>query len=214
MIKKIMNVLSVALLVILVLAVMFFFASRIMGEVPSVFGNYIFRVSSDSMEPTLKVGDVILVRSEAAEDIHKDDIITYKSKDGSMYGREVTHRVVTEPEEKNGTYYYQTQGDAPNAPLDKKITYDQIQGKYVRTLTLFGKVFNFFTTPTGIIVFIGIIIVLFGYEMIALFASSKKLDETDDLLFDSIEKALPGKDTSKKENPEKKTSVIAHDKKK
>lgn len=202
MFKKIMNVLSIALLVILVLTVMFFFTSRIMGKTPSVFGNYIFRVSSDSMEPTLKVGDVILVRSADAKDIHKDDIVTYKSKDGSMYGRQVTHRVVTEPEEKNGTVYFQTQGDAPNAPLDKKITYDQIQGKYVRTLTLFGKVFNFFTTPTGIIIFIGVVIVLFGYEMIALLVSSKKIDESDELLFDTAKKA----DSDKHETEKKKDS--------
>ena len=177
MFKKILNVLTTVLLVVLVLAVLFFFISRIMGETPSLFGNYIFRVSSDSMEPTLMVGDVILVQSADAEDIEKGDIVTYKSRSGSMYGREVTHRVVTEPEIKNGTYYYQTQGDAAGAPLDKKITYDQIQGKYVRKLTLIGKFFNFISKPIGVIIFIGVIILLFGYELISLIVSNKAIDE-------------------------------------
>lgn len=177
MFKKILNVLTTVLLVVLVLAVLFFFISRIMGETPSLFGNYIFRVSSDSMEPTLMVGDVILVQSADAEDIEKGDIVTYKSQSGSMYGREVTHRVVTEPEIKNGTYYYQTQGDAAGAPLDKKITYDQIQGKYVRKLTLIGKFFNFISKPIGVIIFIGVIILLFGYELISLIVSNKAIDE-------------------------------------
>lgn len=177
MFKKILNVLTTVLLVVLVLAVLFFFVSRIMGETPSLFGNYIFRVSSDSMEPTLMVGDVILVQSADAEDIEKGDIVTYKSQSGSMYGREVTHRVVTEPEIKNGTYYYQTQGDAAGAPLDKKITYDQIQGKYVRKLTLIGKFFNFISKPIGVIIFIGVIILLFGYELISLIVSNKAIDE-------------------------------------
>jgi signal peptidase I len=175
--KKILNVLTTVLLVVLVLAVLFFFISRIMGETPSLFGNYIFRVSSDSMEPTLMVGDVILVQSADAEDIEKGDIVTYKSQSGSMYGREVTHRVVTEPEIKNGTYYYQTQGDAAGAPLDKKITYDQIQGKYVRKLALIGKFFNFISKPIGVIIFIGVIILLFGYELISLIVSNKAIDE-------------------------------------
>ena len=179
MVKKILRVSSTVLLVVLTLIVLFTFISRIMGNTPSLFGFYVFRVSSDSMEPALKVGDVILVKSVDAEDIKKDDIITYKSKDGTMYDRDVTHRVVTEPEEKNGTYYYQTQGDAPGAPLDKPITYDQVEGKYLRTLKLIGKAYGFISTPVGVAVFIGVIVILFGYEMISLFVSYKKIDEVE-----------------------------------
>ena len=198
MFKKILNVLTTVLLVVLVLAVLFFFVSRIMGETPSLFGNYIFRVSSDSMEPTLMVGDVILVQSADAEDIEKGDIVTYKSQSGSMYGREVTHRVVTEPEIKNGTYYYQTQGDAAGAPLDKKITYDQIQGKYVRKLTLIGKFFNFISKPIGVIIFIGVIILLFGYELISLIVSNKAIDEIGEDKKKKRPKKSDEKDSDKK----------------
>lgn len=182
MFKKIVNVLSIILIVILTAVVIFSLTSRMMGNTPSVFGNYIFRVSSDSMEPTLKVGDVILVRSVDAEDIKKGDIITFKSKEGSMYGREVTHRVVTDPEQKNGTYYYQTQGDVEGAPLDQIITYDQIQGKFTRKLTLITKFYGFVSTPVGVAVLIGVIVVLFGFEMISMLISNKKLDEVDDLI--------------------------------
>ena len=185
MVKKIINGLSIAILVVLVIVVLFSFASRIMGKTPSVFGYYIFHVSSDSMEPTLMVGDVILVHSVKAEDIKKNDIITYKSEEGSMYGRDVTHRVVIDPEANGGTYYYQTQGDASGAPLDKKITYAQVEGKYVCKLTLLGKLYGFVRTPLGIIVFMGAILLLFGYEIVSLFISEKKIDESDELLFGS-----------------------------
>ena len=179
MFKKIINAISVIFLVFLVIFVLFTLVSRIRGETPSVFGNYIFRVSSDSMEPTLMVGDVILVQSADADDIQKGDIITYKSKGGSMYGREVTHRVVTEPVIKHDTYYYQTQGDAVGAPLDKAITYDQVKGKYVRKLTLISKFYGLISTPIGVAVFIGIIVLLFGYELVSLILSYKKIDEAD-----------------------------------
>lgn len=194
MFRKIIHAISVVFFVVLILVVLYSLTSRIMGKTPSVFGYYFFRVTSDSMEPTLQVGDVILVHSANAEDIHKDDIITFKSKEGSMYGREVTHRVVLDPEVKKDKYYYQTQGDAPGAPLDKVITYDQIEGKFIRKLVLIGKVYSFLSSPIGIIVFIGVIIVLFGYEMISLFVSSKKIEETDELLFDSLKKADSDKD--------------------
>lgn len=124
------------------------------------------------------VGDVILSKSVDAEEIQMNDIITYKSKDGSMFGREVTHRVVSDPTIKNDTYYYQTQGDAEGAPLDKPITYDQVEGKFVRKLTIIGKFFSFISTPIGVGVFIGVIVLLFGYELISLIIMYKKIDET------------------------------------
>lgn len=200
MFRKIVHAISVVFFVILILVVLYSLTARIMGETPSVFGYYFFRVSSDSMEPTLMVGDVILVHSANAEDIQKDDIITFKSKEGSMYGREVTHRVVLDPVVKNDKYYYQTQGDAPGAPLDKMITYDQVEGKFIRKLVVVGKILNFFYTPTGIIVLIGVIVLLFASEMIPLFFTSKKLDETDELLLDSIKKADSDNNEAKKDN--------------
>lgn len=196
MFKKIVNVLSVIVLVFLVVFVLFTLASRIMGNTPSVFGYYVFRVSSDSMEPTLSIGDVILVHSVDAEDIAKEDIITYKSKDGSMYGRDVTHRVVTDPVAKNGTYYFQTQGDANGAPLDKAITYDQVEGKYVRKLTVVGKIYGFLSTPVGVCVFIGVIVLLFGYELISMMVSFKKIDDVETEVYDD-------QDESKKDKKKK-----------
>ena len=179
MFKKIVNVISIVILVLLVLFVMFTLASRVMGNTPSLFGYYFFRVSSNSMEPTLDIGDVVMVKSVALEDIHKGDIITYKSQDGSMRGREVTHRVVDGPYEKDGKTYFQTKGDAVGAPLDKIITYDQIEGKFVRKLSLVSGFFGFISTPTGLIVFICVIVLVFGYELVTIFISYRKLDKED-----------------------------------
>ncbi len=185
MIKKVLHALSVVLIVLLVIFVFFTLFSRMMGETPSLFGNYIFRVSSDSMEPTLMVGDVILVRSADAQDIRNGDIVTYKSQSGSMYGREVTHRVVTEPVIKDGTYYFQTQGDVQGAPLDKPITYDQIEGKFVRKLNIITKLYGWISTPVGVVIFVAVIILLFGYELISLIVSYKTVDEKGDELLNS-----------------------------
>ena len=131
------------------------------------------------------VGDVILVRSADAQDIRNGDIVTYKSQSGSMYGREVTHRVVTEPVIKDGTYYFQTQGDVQGAPLDKPITYDQIEGKFVRKLNIITKLYGWISTPVGVVIFVAVIILLFGYELISLIVSYKTVDEKGDELLNS-----------------------------
>ena len=201
-----MNALSIVLLVIVVAAVLFFFAARLTGGTPSVFGFYIFRVTSDSMEPTFTVGDVILVKSTPADEIKKDDIITFKSEEAQTYGREVTHRVVREPEFKNGKYYYQTRGDAPKSSLDRIITYDQVQGKYLQKLVIIGALYNFFCTPIGVVVLIGIVLLLFGYEMVALMVSNKKIDKADEALFASLDEKLnmiEAEENKEKETDEK-----------
>ncbi len=185
-----MNVLSVIMLIVIVAVVLCLFATRIMGGTPSVFGHYIFRVSSESMEPTLSVGDIILVKKAPAEDIKINDIITFKSEEAQTYGKEVTHRVAEEPEIKDGIYHYQTKGDAPKSSLDRVITYDQVRGKYICKFVILGKIYGFLSTPVGVVVLIGVILLLFGYELVALMMSNRKIDDADEKLFASFEEKL------------------------
>ncbi len=202
-----MNVLSGVVLFAVVAVVLYLFAARITGGTPSVFGYYVFRVSSDSMEPTLAVGDVILVKSTPAEDIHIDDIITFKSEESQTYGREVTHRVVLEPESRDGTFYLQTKGDAPKASLDRVITYDQVRGKYIRKLIVIGKLYGFLSQPIGVVVLLGLILLLFGYELVALMVSNKKIEESDEALFASLDEKLNRAEKETKIEKEEKNIV-------
>lgn len=180
MFRKVINILSTILLIFLILLVIFLFIMRITGNSPSIFGYHVFRVSSGSMEPVLLKGDVILVKTVRADEIDKNDIITYKSREGQMEGEMITHRVVTEPKVVDGTYYFQTQGDAEGASLDPIVSFEQVQGKYVRKVPLIDKLYSFFLTPYGLITFVFIIILLFGYEMISLIMSYRAIDVKDD----------------------------------
>lgn len=180
MVKKVFNVLTTVLLIALIVLVVFIFISRVTGNTPTILGYRIYRVQTDSMTPTLKVGDVILSKKTTAEDIHLGDIVTYDAVDGQMAGKTITHRVVEEPEVRDGVYYFRTRGDKEGATLDPEISFEQVEGKYVRTLPLLDKMYTFFLSPGGLIAFIAIIIVLFGYEMISLIMSYKDIDEKDD----------------------------------
>ena len=180
MARKIINALSTVVLIFLVTIVVMVFVSRMNGQSPSVFGLTFFRVQTDSMEPTLMVGDVILDKKAKAEEISVGDIVTYKCLQGELSGQTITHRVVKGPDLKDGVYYFTTQGDKKGSVPDVEISYDQIEGKFERKLQIIGKLYNFFLSPAGLIVFIGIIMVLFGYEMISLILTYKSADEHDD----------------------------------
>ncbi len=180
MAKKIINILSTVLLIVLVIIVVFVFISRISGKSPSIFGYHVFRVSSGSMEPELNIGDIILVKEVAPEEIHEGDIITYNGEVGEFDGKVITHKVIEEPEEADGVWEIQTQGIAEGVLPDPQITYDQVEGKFMQKLSFLNKVYAFFLTPYGLILFVFVIIALFGYEMISLILSYRSLDVKDD----------------------------------
>ena len=179
MIKKISRAVTTVLLVLLIILVVVMFITRIMGGTPSVFGYRMFAVTTGSMEPTLKVGDAILIKKTPASQIHKGDIITYKGSEDEMYGKPITHRVVEEPEKIGGLYRFQTQGDVEGATLDPPFTSDRVEGKMVLRIPLLGNVYNFFCKPYGLLTFMIIILFLFGYEMISLTVSYKTIDNID-----------------------------------
>ena len=180
MFRKVINIITTVLLVLLIILVIFVFICRITGNAPSIFGYHVFRVQTDSMMPTLNVGDVIIVKSTPAEEIEVGDIITYRVISGSLEGQTITHRVVQEPELREGMYYFRTKGDREGAVEDEEVPYDRVEGKYLRTVPVFDKVYTFFLSPAGLITFIAVIMVLFGYEMISLIVSYKSVSVHDD----------------------------------
>ena len=180
MVRKIFNIITTVILILLVALVVFIFITRMSGQTPSIFGYSVFRVQTDSMTPTLNVGDVILVKECEPEDVKLGDIVTYAVTTGRLSGQTITHRVAEEPVERNGVYYYRTKGDKAGAALDEEFSYDVLKGKYVRTLPFLNKLYGFFLSPAGLINFIAVIIVLFGYEMISLIVSYKASGEKDD----------------------------------
>ena len=200
MVRKIFNVIITIVLILLIVLVVFIFIMRATGSTPTIFGFSIFRVQTDSMIPTLQVGDVILTKQVAPEEIQMGDIVTYECRSGALEGQTITHRVAQEPEERDGVYYFRTKGDKLGAAMDDEISYDQIKGRYVRTLPIVDKMYAFFLSPGGLIAFIAIIVVLFGYEMISLILSYKSIDAKDEDYY-----APPNRKAKTKRNKVKKS---------
>lgn len=189
-VSKVGSIITTVLLILVIVLLVLMFVARASGHTISVFGFRFYRVSSGSMEPTLMTGDVILVQNVSMDNVHKGDIISYKAEKGEMAGNVITHRVIEEPETKNGICCLRTKGDDAAIP-DPEITSDQIIGKYVTTLPLIGKLYSFFLKPAGLITMIIVIVLLFSFEMISLIVSykslDKKVDDYTESLLDSLE---------------------------
>ena len=104
------------------------------NDYSSFFGYSMFEVQTGSMSPTIKAGDMILVKN--VPEIKVDDVITYK-EDGEF----ITHRVKEIYRET-----LVTQGDANNS-LDNPIIKEQVVGKVISIFPYFGTIRSIFFNP-------------------------------------------------------------------
>jgi len=144
-INSLLNVIIVLIIILLIIVIISSLISRKNNGSNTVhFFNYsIYRVSSSSMIPELKVGDLILIRKQGSYNI--GDIITFRTKEGLF-----THRIV---DLRDGKII--TRGDANNTN-DKELDINMIEGKVIKNLVfmswLYKKLSNkYITIPLFII---------------------------------------------------------------
>ena len=137
----------------------------------ALFGLQAVGVASGSMEPSIRVGDALLVRKlNDGSSIVAGDVITYRNV--NIEGL-ITHRVKA-VKEIQGVTYYQTQGDA-NATPDPDLTAAQsVYGKKVLTLPKVGYLFHFFTTPWALLLAVALLLILISTVLSSLVPGLKK----------------------------------------
>ena len=118
-------------------------AKSLMGNsLPMPFGCGVAVVLSGSMEPTIRIDDLIIVTEQ--EDYRENDIIAYQS--GNMV---VVHRIIeVEPDTVI------TQGDANNAP-DAPIRKEMIKGKVVHWIPGAGRIARLLKSPVATVILVG-----------------------------------------------------------
>lgn len=110
-----------------------------------ITGNIKFMVvQSGSMEPAIKMGNVVMIKSVAEYKI--GDVITFSST-GSR-GGSTTHRIYG-IQERDGNLVYITKGDANNAPDTREILPREVMGKVLLNIPYLGYVVDFTRKPVG-----------------------------------------------------------------
>lgn len=140
-IKIIMSVLIYMLYIIIIPIIiydMFLVAQTIINpnKTPDFFGYKTFCIVTGSMEPTIKIDDIVIVKKEDKKSIQKNDIITFK-----LENEIVTHRVI-DIAYNNGTLIYTTKGDQNDVTDIENVEFEQIEGKYVTKISKIGKILS------------------------------------------------------------------------
>lgn len=136
MLKRICNILSKGILVILALI-----AAVLL--IPHILGHQTLAVLSGSMEPKISVGSIVVVKDAEPLDIEVGDVITYRLSGNTL----VTHRVVEQDMERR---QFITKGDANEAPDAAPVAYESVVGKVAMHFPLLGYLSIYMKTPLGI----------------------------------------------------------------
>ena len=173
--KKIVNIFSTVLLVIVI-------SLAGMLVVPKVFGADPYTVLSGSMEPTYHVGSVIYVVDVDPNKLKVGDPLTYVIGGGTV----VTHRIVDiVSDEDNPTQIrFQTKGDNNNTEDGALVRPENIIGKPIFSIPLLGYIAHYIQTPPFSYLAIGgcavILLLTFIPDLLdSLFEEDKKKEEDE-----------------------------------
>lgn len=112
-------------------------------------GNYkLYIVESGSMEPAIKTGSVVIVKSSS--NYRVGDIITFSS---GGKNKTTTHRI-RDLEVVTGKTYYITKGDANNAEDTSKVPQDKVIGKVLATVPYAGYLIAYAKQPIGFLLLV------------------------------------------------------------
>ena len=165
--KKIWNIVSTALVVLMVLCAVFLMGSRLLGY-------ECYNVISPSMEPEYGVGDLLYVKDVDPTTIKEGDVITFIVNEDLVVG---THRVVRVDAENQRFY---TKGDANEIEDSEPVHFNNVIGVPQFSIPKLGYVSDFIQNPPGMYITIGIgiilILIVFVPDMIG---KKKKEDDPE-----------------------------------
>jgi signal peptidase len=147
-------------------------------EVPSVGGYLPLIVLSDSMNPLIESGDLIICRTAEAEDVAQGDVIAFIDPAGD--GTSVVSHRVTSIINEDGVLSFRTQGDANNTEDEMSVPAENVLGIYRRNIPGAGNVAMFLQTTNGLIVCVVIpLVLIIGYDLIRrrLYEKNQKSDK-------------------------------------
>jgi signal peptidase len=175
------------MIIIAILAVLiFWYGLTVVFRTP----NPILAVASESMEPVLYKGDLILIEGINPPDIYaatKDanppgDIIIFHRPIGP--DELIVHRTVEKIDNGDGTYSFKTWGDN-NAVRDGwTVDESQVVGKYLGKIPWIGNIALFFTDTDVKIAFIALwVVVLVAIEVLPYLRNKTKKGNNEESLY-------------------------------
>lgn len=192
--KYITDVISWTCLCILILIgallVWYFISAKIYASKGEKYTPYfsLYTIISPSMEPNIKVYDVILdTRVDDVNTIKEGDIITFISSGNLSSGMTITHRVVEVLHTDEGLRF-RTKGDNNQTADGALVIPENVLGKTLLRIPMLGRVQFLLASKGGLLIFILIPAVgTIVYDIIKLFRVKDVSDKVEEVIQDKPE---------------------------
>lgn len=176
---KIISIASTVLLCLCVTMLLYSTISYSKNGLVKFFGFSFHVIQTPSMEPDIKVGDLVIVKDVAYSEISVGDDILFKCEDTTspVYGKYIVHRVkeITETEGVYKTYGINNDG------IEDKVL-SKAEGKVVSVSSTAGGVFSFLTNGRNVIfvVFIVGLLIFALFQISAIVTNASKIKAEKD----------------------------------
>lgn len=179
LIIKILNIVFITLISIFLICMLFYVISGKIAEKKgknSLYGFY--TIISSSMEPTINVYDVVLVKKTSVGKLKNGDIITFYSNNSYFGDTPITHRIV-----KKDSDNFVVKGDNNQNVDNDKVSPDNIIGKVILIIPSLGKLQFFLASKKGFVLAIiipALIIITYDiYKIINVIILKNKLSKLE-----------------------------------
>ena len=179
--QRILDIVRTVLIILLSIGIVIwailFAVSRSSSK--SIFGYRYYTVITPSMEPTYKVGDVVIVKLANADEIKVDDVITFNpSSDPDTY---LTHRVteVLPNYQGSGVTCFKTKGDANDTEDSFIIDSGRLIGRVSFRIPKVGYLIRFLQLYWYLAIPLLILFIIM-LHMIRIYVSTSDDDEPED----------------------------------
>lgn len=125
-------------------------------EVPAIGSFKMYVVLSPSMEPKIRINDVVIIGKANPNNLQPGDIITFTAFEANAV---ITHRITAKTLTANG-YEFKTKGDSNNIEDPFVTPQDRIIGKYLVCIPQLAALLDF-TTKKPYMIAVLVVIILF-----------------------------------------------------
>ena len=218
--KKISKVFGIVTSTIMIVCIVFLLYATISYSktgLVNFFGYSFHTIQSPSMEPDIKVGDLVIVKKVPYSEIDVGDDILFKCEDttSAVYGKYVVHRVIEKTDTEG---VYRTQGVNNPGP---DLVPSKAEGKVIKVSSSLSGLFNFVTQGRNILFIVAIFgVIIFGFmQLCSVIANSAKIKAeaekekvvTDEELKEKIKRELEAELASENQSSDGKDSDIGGD---
>ena len=185
---KVWNIIKTLVVALMIFIAVSLFIMKLAGDTPSIFGYNLYYIVTESMEPDLEVGDIILSKEVTdCSTLQIGDVITYQGEVGSYANKLITHQIIDIDASNPNNIIFTTKGTNPMSTVDPLIEQDQIVSKMVFEIPLLGKLMQLINKPLGFIILIVIPLAICLFGEIKNFIETLKNKEEDEEESEEIE---------------------------